>query len=63
MLYKATSILCESIRYSWRNSEDMERHHGYEILAYLLKQKRDLITVDLVELLLVFVGKVPDAPE
>lgn len=53
----------EIIRYSWRNSEDMERCHGYEILAYLLKQKRDLITPELIELLLVFIGKNPHSPE
>ncbi|OAD02252.1 hypothetical protein MUCCIDRAFT_143984 [Mucor lusitanicus CBS 277.49] len=62
-LCKATAILFEIIRYSWRNSEDMERCHGYEILAYLLKQKRDLITPELIELLLVFIGKNPHSPE
>jgi hypothetical protein len=62
-LKKATAILFEIIRYSWRNSEDMERSHGYEILACLLKLKRDLITVDLLELLLLFIGKNPKAPE
>ncbi|KAG0176918.1 hypothetical protein DFQ29_005470 [Apophysomyces sp. BC1021] len=63
MLSKATALLFEIIRYSWRNSEDMERSHGYEILAYLLKQKRDLITVELLELLLVFIGKNSAYPE
>ncbi|KAI9019575.1 hypothetical protein CLU79DRAFT_704780, partial [Phycomyces nitens] len=56
-LCKTTSILFEMIRYSWRNSEDMERSRGYEIFAYLLKQKRDLISPELLELLLVFIGK------
>ena len=56
-------ILCETIRYSWRNSEDMERCHGYEVLAYLLKQKRDLLTVELLELLLIFIGKNTTYPE
>lgn len=41
----------------------MERCHGYEILAYLLKQKRELITVELFELLLTFIGKNPQSPE
>ncbi|KAG1474371.1 hypothetical protein G6F56_000395 [Rhizopus delemar] len=57
MLCKATSFLLEIIRYSWRNSVDMERCHGYEILAFILKQKRDLITLELFDLLLVFIGK------
>lgn len=63
MLCKAMRILCETIRYSWRNSEDMERCHGYEVLAYLLKQKRDLLTVELLELLLIFIGKNTTYPE
>ncbi|KAF7722919.1 hypothetical protein EC973_002599 [Apophysomyces ossiformis] len=63
MLCKSTALLFETIRYSWRNSEDMERSHGYEILAYLLKQKRELITIELLELLLVFIGKNTAYPE
>lgn len=35
----------------------MERLHGYEILAYLLKQKRDIIEIDHLERLLSFIGK------
>jgi hypothetical protein len=62
-LSKSTAILFEIIRYSWRNSEDMEKCHGYEILAHLLKQKRELITVELFELLLAFIGKNPQSPE
>ncbi|CAJ0639828.1 8424_t:CDS:10 [Entrophospora sp. SA101] len=58
-LYKTVCILIELIRFSWRNSEDMERIHGYEILAYLLKQKQGLLTLDLLNLLLVFVGLNP----
>ncbi|CAG8688879.1 317_t:CDS:2, partial [Scutellospora calospora] len=38
---------------------DMERIHGYEILAYLLKQKHGLLTPELLNLLLVFVGLNP----
>lgn len=41
----------------------MERCHGYEILAYILKQKRDIITLELFELLLVFIGKNAQQPE
>ncbi|KAI8967889.1 hypothetical protein BDF20DRAFT_828883, partial [Mycotypha africana] len=57
MLCKSTSILFELIRYSWRNSKDIERCHGYEIYAYLLKCKRDLISTELLDLILVFIGK------
>ncbi|KAI9471032.1 MAG: hypothetical protein EXX96DRAFT_375724 [Benjaminiella poitrasii] len=62
-LYKSMTFLFSIIRYSWRNSEDMERHHGYEILAHLLKKKRELITEGILELLLVFIGKDPHSPE
>ncbi|RUS32592.1 hypothetical protein BC938DRAFT_475000 [Jimgerdemannia flammicorona] len=62
-LHKAVAILFELVRYSWRNSEDMERNHGYELLAYLLKQKRNMITIDLLNLMLVFIGKDPEFPE
>jgi hypothetical protein len=41
----------------------MVRTHGYEVLGYLLKQKRELITPELLELLLVFIGKNPSSPE
>lgn len=41
----------------------MEKGHGYEILAHLLKQKRELITTELVDLLLVFIGKNHSDPE
>ncbi|CAG8480599.1 18870_t:CDS:10, partial [Gigaspora margarita] len=58
-LYKTVCTLIELIRFNWRNSEDMERIHGYEILAFLLKQKHGLLTPDLLNLLLVFVGLNP----
>ncbi|CAM0141774.1 unnamed protein product [Umbelopsis sp. WA50703] len=58
-LYKSIGILFEAIRCSWRNSEDMERLHGYEILAHLLKQKRDIISINHLESLLHFIGKDP----
>lgn len=35
----AVDILLETVRYSWRNSEVMERDGGYAILAMLLKEK------------------------
>ncbi|CAG8433004.1 6306_t:CDS:10 [Ambispora gerdemannii] len=61
-LYKAVCTLIELIRFSWRNSEDMERIHGYEILAFLLKQKHELLSLELLNLLLVFVGFNPISP-
>lgn len=55
-LYDGVCVVIELIRYSWRNSEDMERIHGYEVLANLLKSKPNLITVQLQNLIFLFVG-------
>ena len=40
-LLLATKVFFEIIRLSWRNSEDMERGHGYGILAFLFKGKNE----------------------
>ncbi|KAI8062664.1 hypothetical protein BC940DRAFT_244085, partial [Gongronella butleri] len=63
LLLKSMRVLIEMVQYSWRNSEDMERRHGYEILANMLKHKRELMTVEFLELLLSFVGKNTAVPE
>ena len=56
-LLLAVKVLFEVIRLSWRNSEDMERCHGYEILAFLLKaKKREFINVDLLQVISEFIG-------
>ncbi|OZJ02277.1 hypothetical protein BZG36_05064 [Bifiguratus adelaidae] len=63
-LMSAVSLLFELIKYNWRNSEDMERLHGYQILALLLKQKkRSIISVEFLEMVLKFVGKDSARPE
>jgi beige protein homolog 1 len=56
-LLRAVKVLFEVIRLSWRNSEDMERCHGYEILAHLLKgKKREMIHLDLLRVITEFIG-------
>ena len=56
-LLGAVRVTFEVIRLSWRNSEDMERCHGYEILAFLLKsKKREFITIDLLRIIAEFIG-------
>ena len=56
-LLLSVKVLFEVIRLSWRNSEDMERCHGYEILAFLLKaKKKEFITVDLLQTVAEFIG-------
>ncbi|KAI9273684.1 hypothetical protein BY458DRAFT_533167 [Sporodiniella umbellata] len=56
-LCKTVAFLFEILNHSWRISIDMERSRGYELLAYLLKRKRNLITLELFELILSFIGK------
>ena len=60
--HRAVLLLVEVIRFNWRNSGEMERIHGYEILAYILKRKPHLHTVDLFEMLLMLVGKTANSP-
>jgi hypothetical protein len=56
-LFLAVKVLFEVIRLSWRNSEDMERCHGYEILAFLLKaKKKEFINVKLLQAVAEFIG-------
>jgi beige protein homolog 1 len=56
-LLLSVKVLFEVIRLSWRNSEDMERCHGYEILAFLLKaKKKEFISVDLLQTVAEFIG-------
>ena len=56
------SILVESIRFNWRNTEDMEKEHLYEAFAAVLRTKIELVTPETVEQLLVLVGKLPNLP-
>jgi beige protein homolog 1 len=56
-LLGAIKVLFEMIRLNWRNSEDMERCHGYEILAHLLKsKKREMINLELLNVIAEFIG-------
>ncbi|KAM0788066.1 hypothetical protein ACM66B_001237 [Microbotryomycetes sp. NB124-2] len=52
----AIKLFVEVIGKSWRNSEDAERTHAYEILAALLKRKATLISVGVYDTLLEFCG-------
>ncbi|ORY83307.1 hypothetical protein BCR37DRAFT_302712 [Protomyces lactucae-debilis] len=53
----ATRLLLRCITRSWRNSEAVERMHGYELLAHILKTKpASHLTLDLLAAVLQFVG-------
>ncbi|KZV83556.1 beach-domain-containing protein [Exidia glandulosa HHB12029] len=50
------SILCDGLRTSWQNSEDMERMSGYEILASILRQKAQMLNMAGYRVIMEFVG-------
>ncbi|KAL4077210.1 hypothetical protein V8B97DRAFT_1866535 [Scleroderma yunnanense] len=55
-LSRAITILCDSIRNCWQNSEDMERISGYDALASILYSKAHLINITSFETLFEFLG-------
>lgn len=56
-LDEALKLLFSSIASSWRNSDDMERMHGYEILAQHLKIRPEgFITAAVLRTILKFIG-------
>ncbi|KAL2918165.1 Beige protein-like 1 [Polyrhizophydium stewartii] len=56
-LYQSVSVLVESLEHSWRNEAEMEKCHFFEILSYLIKGKRDLVTIAIMDVLLILVGR------
>ncbi|KAH7092832.1 beach-domain-containing protein [Auriculariales sp. MPI-PUGE-AT-0066] len=55
-LCNTLSILCDGLRTSWQNSEDMERMSGYEILAAILRDKAQMINMSSYRVLMEFAG-------
>jgi hypothetical protein len=49
-------ILTDGLRSSWKNSEDMERLRGFEILADILRSKHRLVNMTGFETLFEFLG-------
>ncbi|KAK9453508.1 hypothetical protein V1511DRAFT_504930 [Dipodascopsis uninucleata] len=64
-LTRAISVAFELLRENWRNSDDMERVHGFAILANVIKTKTapGMINIDLLNIILDFVGYRFDRPE
>ncbi|EPS37931.1 hypothetical protein H072_8465 [Dactylellina haptotyla CBS 200.50] len=62
---KAVEILFETIKNNWRNSEAMEKENGFGILAYLLRTKEvpGIVSKELLDLILAFVGYNGEHPE
>ncbi|KDQ53971.1 hypothetical protein JAAARDRAFT_61057 [Jaapia argillacea MUCL 33604] len=55
-LSRALGVLTDGLRNCWQNSEDMERLRGYDILAYILRGKSELINMTGFETLFEFMG-------
>ncbi len=52
----------ESVVSNWRNQEEMEKSHFYDVLAYLLKQKKPLMTLEIMDSLLTLCGHRTEKP-
>ncbi|EIW75538.1 beach-domain-containing protein [Coniophora puteana RWD-64-598 SS2] len=55
-LSRAVGVLVDCVRNCWKNSEDMERLNGYDVLAATLRSKADLINMTTFEMLFEFMG-------
>lgn len=55
-LAKTVQVLHDMTRDSWQTSEEMERIHGYELLAAILRPKMKLVNMDCARTLLLIVG-------
>ncbi|CCA74831.1 related to WD repeat and FYVE domain-containing protein 3 [Serendipita indica DSM 11827] len=55
-LANSLSVLFDSLRTSWQNSEDMERIHGYETLGLALRSKISLIDIYVFTVVFDFLG-------
>ncbi|KAG2136966.1 uncharacterized protein EDB93DRAFT_1253823 [Suillus bovinus] len=55
-LSRALSVFSDCLRNSWQNSDDMERLHGYDILASTLRARNHLINMTSFETLFEFLG-------
>ena len=47
-LITCLELLLNSIRSNWRNTLEMDRVNGYQLLALVLKQKKHLLTIEVV---------------
>ncbi|KAG1855169.1 hypothetical protein DFJ58DRAFT_716258 [Suillus subalutaceus] len=55
-LSRALSVFSDCLRNSWQNSDDMERLHGYDVLASTLRARSHLINMTSFEILFEFLG-------
>ncbi|ODV89993.1 hypothetical protein CANCADRAFT_99255 [Tortispora caseinolytica NRRL Y-17796] len=57
-LQLSLSIMFESLRHNWRNSEEMEKSKGFSLLSHVLSKKAQegLINLDILQTILQFIG-------
>ncbi|KAH7912895.1 hypothetical protein BJ138DRAFT_1124827 [Hygrophoropsis aurantiaca] len=55
-LSRVLSVLSDSLRNCWQNCDDMERMHGYDVLANLLQMRSHLINMTAFETLFELLG-------
>ncbi|KAG0697567.1 hypothetical protein DFH29DRAFT_1003625 [Suillus ampliporus] len=55
-LSRALSVFSDCLRNCWQNSDDMERLHGYDVLASTLRARSHLINMTSFETLFEFLG-------
>ncbi len=55
-LFYAVGLLVALIRHNARNTREMEDMHGHEVVAYLLKRKGALLSMELANTLFELVG-------
>ncbi|KAG1874893.1 beach-domain-containing protein [Suillus subluteus] len=55
-LSRALSVFSDCLRNSWQNSDDMEKLHGYDVLASTLRARSHLINMTSFEILFEFLG-------
>ncbi|KAG1745693.1 hypothetical protein EDB19DRAFT_1927133 [Suillus lakei] len=55
-LSRALGVFSDCLRNSWQNSDDMERLHGYDVLASTLRARSHLINMTSFETLFEFLG-------
>ncbi|EGO20076.1 hypothetical protein SERLADRAFT_374121 [Serpula lacrymans var. lacrymans S7.9] len=55
-LSRTIGALCDSLRNSWQNSEEIEKLHGYDIVVKILRSKTSLVNITSFETLFEFLG-------
>ncbi|KAI8812528.1 hypothetical protein BJ742DRAFT_792726, partial [Cladochytrium replicatum] len=61
-LHKCLLVLVEAIRYSWRNTEEMDNEQLYTVLAKIITDKKEMLDSPHMDAIGELVGRLPDSP-